>query len=295
MQHIYLTSLAAAIAAFVPGESHAQSPSPEDTIVVTGELEKQAPQKAHSYIRELGVATGEQQAARWFDPICPRTIGLNKDHAKIVEDRIRRVVQEAGAPLAEAGCSANFLIAFTDGPQRLVQRVAGSRGGLPLSHARELKEGSAPIRWWYNTEFRGKDGKPASDAAVPWAEVGAPSYTPLPSGQSGSLLHYNGSMVSTQAVRAIHFATVVIDVERAEGASLKSVVDYAALVGMAEIGLGAAPSESVLSLFRSGGSRELTVRDRAFLSGLYQIAMDRPATRQRRAIVQAMVDPNEAR
>ena len=290
MRRIYLASLAALAAAVVPGASKAQLTVPDDTIVVTGELEKQARQKANSYIRELGVATGEQQAARWFDPICPRTIGLSKDHARIVEDRVRQVVQEAGAPLAEAGCSANFLIAFTDGPERLVQRVAGSRGGLPLTHARELKEGSAPIRWWYNTEFRSKDGKPASDASIPWAEVGSPSYTPLPSGQSGSLLHYNSSMVSTQAVRAIHSATVVIDVERAEGASLKSVVDYAALVGMAEISLGAAPPESVLSLFQPGGGRELTVRDRTFLSGLYEIAMDRPATRQRRAIVQAMVD-----
>ncbi len=295
MQLIYLASLAAVIAAVVPGVSRAQSTKPDDTIVVTGELEKQARQKAHSYIRELGVATGEQPTSRWFDPICPRTIGLNKDHAKIVEDRIRRVVQEAGAPLAEAGCSANFLIAFTDGPERLVQRVAGTRGGLPLTHARELKEGSAPIRWWYNTELRGKDGKPASDAAVPWAEVGAPSYTPLPSGQSGSLLHYNSSMVSTQSVRAIHSATVIIDVERAEGNSLKSVVDYAALVGLAEITMGASPADSVLSLFQSGGNNELTARDRAFLAGLYQIAMDRGATRQRRSIVQAMIDPRKAK
>ena len=147
------------------------------------------------------------------------------------------------------------------------------------------------MRWWYNTELRSKDGKPASDAAVPWATLNSPSYSPLPTGSSGSLPQYNSSMVSTQSVRAIHSATVIIDVNRAEGVPLKSVVDYAALVGLSEIALGASPTDSVLSLFQSGGNRELTIRDRGFLKGLYQIAMDRSSDRQRRAIVNAMVAP----
>lgn len=291
---VYLTSLAATLSVFAPYPLRAQSPASDDVIIVTGEPEEQARLKAKSYIGELGVATGEQPTARWFDPVCPRAIGLSQQHSAIVEAQVRRIVRDVGAPLAEEGCKANFVIAFTDGAERVVQRISGSRGGLPLADARELKEGGAPIRWWYNTELRGKDGMPASDAAVPWAQLGSPSYTPLPSGQSGSLLQYNSSVVSTQSVRAIHSATVVVDVERAEGAALKSVIDYAALVGLAEIVLGASPSDSVLSLFQSGNNRELTFRDRAFLAGLYQIAMDRGSARQRRAIVQAMVNPKQS-
>ena len=245
-------------------------------------------------MRELRVATGEQPTARWFDPICPRSIGLGNEHAALVEAQIRQIVRDVGAPLAKPGCDANFAIVFTDGAERVVRRIAGSRGGLPIADARELKEGNAPMRWWYNTELRSKDGKPASDAGVPWAEVGSPSYQPLPTGSSGALPQYNSSMVSTQAIRAIHSATVVVDVNRAEGASLKSVVDYAALVGLSEIALGAAPSGSVLSLFQSGGNRELSIRDRAFLKGLYQIAMDRSSDRQRRAIVEKMVSAKES-
>ena len=285
----YLAFLAALMSALAPSALRAQAPSSGDTIVVTGELERQARQKAQSYVRELRVAAGEQPTARWFDRICPRIIGLSEEHAAIVEGQVRQIVRDVGAPLADPSCDANFAIVFTDGPERVVDRISGSRGGLPLADARELKEGHASIRWWYNTDLRSKDGMPASDAAVPWAALDSPSYAPLPSGSSGTLPQYNSSIVSTQAVRAIRSATVLIDVNRAEGVLLRSVVDYAALVGLSEIALGASPNDSVLSLFQPGGNRELSVRDRAFLRGLYQIAMDRSSDRQRRAIVNEMV------
>lgn len=292
-QPIVIASLAALVFAFEPRASIAQASSSDDTIVVTGELEKQAREKARSYVRELGVGAGEQPTARWFDPICPRAIGLGKQHAAIVEDQIRTVIREIGAPLAELVCEANFAIVFTDGPERVVQRIAASRSGLPLADLRELKEGSAPVRWWYNTDLRSRDGMAASDSPMPWAAMNSPSYSPLPSGSSGTLPQYNSSIVSTQAVRTIHSATVVIDVNRAEGVPLKSVVDYAALVGLAEVELGASPGDSVLSLFLSDGNRVLSVRDRAFLRGLYQIAMDRTSNRQRRAIVNEMVSAKD--
>lgn len=290
---VCVVALASAILWGAPAASSARSPSSEDTIVVTGEREKAARQKAESYVRELRVATGEQPTARWFDPICPRALGLGKEHAAIVEEQIRQIVRDVGAPLAGRGCDPNFAIAFTDGPERIVKHIAGSRGGLPLRDARELKEGNAPMRWWYNTDLRSTDGMPASDASVPWATLDSPSYSPLPTGSSGSLPQYNSSMVSTQSVRTIYSATVVIDVNRAEGVPLKSVVDYAALVGLSEIALGASPTDSVLSLFQPGGSRALSGRDRAFLRSLYQIAMDRESDRQRRAIVKEMVSEKE--
>lgn len=291
--HVCFVSLAAVASALGSLPIRAQAPAADDVIVVTGEVEEQAREKAKSYLSELGVAIGEQSTARWFDPICPRAIGVSKQHAAIVEEQIRQIVREAGAPLAKIGCDANFVIAFTDGPERVVKRIASSRGGLPHGNARALKEGSAPIRWWYHTELRSKDGVPASDSPLPFAQLNSPSYAPLPSGSSGSLTQYNSSMVSTQSVRAIHAVTVLVDVKRAEGMPLKSVIDYTALVGLAEIMLGASPSDSVLSLFQSGGNRELTFRDRAFLAGLYEIAMDRGSLRQRRAIVQAMVAAKE--
>ena len=287
----YNVSLAALMAIIPPSASSAQSPSSEEVIVVTGELREEAKRKAQAYVKELGVATGDRPTARWFDPICPRPIGLDAKHAAIVEERIGRTIREAGAPLAKAGCSPNFAVVFTDGPERVVRRIDSAGSELPPSAAREMKTGNAPIRWWYNTGFRTRDGLPAGDFPSPSAFVEAPSYTPLPSGRSGNLPLYGSSLISTQAIRAINSATVVIDVQRAEGVPLNSVIDYAALVGLSEIAFRASPPDSILTLFQSGGDRELTRRDRAFLATLYRIAMDRSAGQQRRAIVQSMVTP----
>jgi hypothetical protein len=288
---ICLASLAALTIAFLPFASSAQSQPGDDVIVVTGELQEQAKRKAQAYVNELGVATGERPTARWFDPICPHAIGLSKQHAAIVEQQIRRIIREVGAPLAKAGCRSNLVVAFTDGPEHVVKRIARAGSELPSATARELKQGDAAVRWWYDTEFRTRDGLPAGDTPPPSAFVEASNATALPSGQSGNLSLYNSSLVSTQVVRAIHSATVIVDVQRTQGVPLKSVVDYAALVGLAEIVLGASPDDSILSLLQTSGERGLTHRDRAFLTSLYRIAMDRKAGQQRRAIVQAMVKP----
>jgi hypothetical protein len=172
-----------------------------------------------------------------------------------------------------------MLIAFTDGPKPVLQHIARKSSALNQASARDvrkLKQGDAPVRWWYITETRSRDGAETDTLDMTF---GAPV-----------LRIASPSLISTQAVRAITTATVIVDVGAAEGLPLKSVVDYAALVALAEIKGDASPSGSILSLFdRAGAPRELTRRDSGFLSGLYSIHMDRRADQQRRTLVGQMV------
>jgi hypothetical protein len=124
-------SLAALLFVLPAPGSTAPQASNDETIVVTGELPGDPKEQARAYVKELGVAAGEQPTARWFDPICPHAIGLGKEHAKIVEEQIRRIIREAGAPLAKARCAPNFAVAFTDGPERV---FAASPAPAPRSH-----------------------------------------------------------------------------------------------------------------------------------------------------------------
>ncbi|HKP34991.1 MAG TPA: hypothetical protein VJT70_09470 [Sphingomicrobium sp.] len=280
-------------AGLVPGlpvtAALAQS-APADTIVITGDLPGHEREQAQSYLKALGIVVGEQQASRWFDPICPRAIGLSRENSAIVERQIREIIREVGAPLAKEGCTPNFAVSFTDGPERVVRRILKS-GGVPNSvDARALEQTEAPVRWWYHTEFRTRDGTPAADLPNVGAAMEGNNVTMLPIGRLGNLSLYGSSLTSTQAVRAIRSATVVIDVRRAEGVRLKSIVDYATLVGLAEIKLRASPTGSILSLFRQDGERRLTRRDYAFLTALYRMPMDRQTDQQRRALLTAMTD-----
>jgi hypothetical protein len=268
--------------------------APNEAIVVTGEPPEKAREDARSYVKELGVAPGEQQAARWLDPVCPRAIGIAKEHQQIVEEQLRRIIRDVGAPLAKPGCAANFTLAFTDGAGAVVRHIARRDPGVvrevPPSDVRRLKDGAAPVRWWYSTEPRTRDGASVvTTEFLPGVQIEGNAYGTLPAGRGGALLQRNPSIVGSQIIRSIHAATVVIDVKQAEGVPLKSVVDYAALVGLAEIKLDAAPARSVLSLFQPGGERRLTRRDTAFLTALYRIPMDRRSEQQRRSIVGEMV------
>lgn len=272
------------------------APPTDDSIVVTGDRVGRERQQAESYVREVGIGVGEQPTARWIDPVCPHAIGLSKENAKVVEERIRNIVVEVGAPLAKRGCLANFNVVFTDSAEAVVRLVARrddtiSRE-LPTAAVQELTGGAAPIRWWFNSEMRTRDGAPAMSLPfLPGVQVQSDSgVASLPSGRSGSLSLYSPSLVSNQLVRSIQLATVVVDVRRSQGVLLSSVVDYAALVGLAEIRLGATPPRSVLSLFQPNGERRLTSRDRAFLTGLYEIAMDRRGRQQRQALVSKIVN-----
>jgi hypothetical protein len=284
------------LAAF-PATANIQ-PSPNDTIVVTGSI-AEARKQARSYVRELGIANGEQQAARWLTPICPKVVGIQKKQAGWFEGRLRTVSQSVGAPLAKAPCKTNLLVVFTDDADAVIKYAQShppGRLGHPGSTAvRKLKTEQAPVRWWYNVGTQSNLGLPeVSDApkGAAFREPGSNREVDPPGTPWTTVLHhYGASLLSTRSARGIYAATVVIDANRTQPAKLGSLADYAALVGLAEINLGAAPDNSVLSLFKAQDERFLTERDQSFLAGLYRITMDREALLQRQMLVNEIVRP----
>lgn len=268
----------------------------DQTITIVGEAPHQKREQVQAYLRDIGVAVGDRPTARWFDPVCPHVIGLAPALARNIEHQLRNIIVAVGAPLGKSGCRANFNLVLTDGAGAVIRRVARVDPNLSrdLSPAmlREMTDGAAPVRWWYNSELRTRDGSPAVAVSfLPGVQVESDSgVASLPAGRSGTMSLYSPSMVSSQSVRSIQFAAVIVDVDRAHGTPLSAVVDYAAFVGLSEVKLGAAPDGSILSLFRPDGARQLTKRDQAFLSGLYRMPMDRRAAQQRQALTNAMIE-----
>jgi hypothetical protein len=273
---------------------HAQ-PSDDGEIVVQGQSIQQIRSQATAYVKELGVATGETPTSRWFDPICPRAIGLGQQEAAIVEKGVREVARKIGAWVAKEGCRTNLIIAFTDDARAVTQKISRGSilGSTSPSVVNALKQSEAPIRWWYEIGAR------SSDATTTQADAGPQLSVTNEDGSQAATLNTNGgqvivqsgsSNISTKIVRAISYATIIVDVERAKGVTLKAITEYAALVGLAEIKFGAAPQGSVLAMFSGQEQwRGLTSRDEAFLTALYRTSMDRRSEQQRRSIVSSMV------
>lgn len=242
-----------------------------DPIVVTGTpvTATEERKRAAEFVRRAGVARLEP-VARWIMPICPRTVGVDDTVAAIVDRRIRAIATSAGAEVAPAACTPNIAIIFTndgDGLARAILDKAPRQGAAFSRTERErLVQGDGPVRWWYNTRDETRDGMPAS---------------------AGIIRQYNSSVVSTQVVRALRSATVIVDAEQADGALLDSVASYAAMVALAELSSDPPPpKDSILSLFAGeAGRRELSDNDAALLRGIYSLPPDREAYQHRRRLI----------
>ncbi len=277
---------------------------PEEAIIVEGTRisPKEERRAAVDYTRSLGVARGEISVARWSRPVCPGVKGLTGAPAARVMDRLRAIATEAQVPLAPDGCRANLIVAFVEDGADMVQRLVGKEPRLVSQVSgpdrRALKSGDAPIRWWYSVTFGTGTG-----AGVPASNIPSPATSGNAEG-GGSVLPdsvpssgtHSASLIRTQAVRFIDMATVVVDVNRAEGVTLDAVAAYAAMVGLAEISRTATPeAPSILNLFAATPRGEeagtmLSTWDRSLLHTLYAMAPDRSGHAQRRRIVNALVD-----
>lgn len=264
--------------------------SASDTITVTGRKPEEVRREAQAFIRTIGVA--EEPVARWVDPVCPQVIGVAPDIAARVEKRVREVAAEADVRLAKGKCQSNLLIAFVQGGGDVVKKVAARSPNqfkdVDAQHRAFLYDGRTPIRWWHATQTRTRDGmRDNGNDAPAFARSESPGGLAL-----GGDVHfqYRSSLASTQIVRALRVATVIVDVDQAAGKSLDSVTDFAALVGLAEIRPSdPPPAASVLNLFGAGGPISLTPLDSTFLATLYKLPLDRTAMAHRGLLVRGLV------
>ena len=287
-----------AIAGLVRTAHAALTPVPEtEEIVVTGERlsPAQARERAVAYVQHTGIVAGKESVARWVDPVCPRAIGIAPEHVRLVEAKVRAIAAQAGVPTAKPGCTTNVSINFVGDGGAFVRSVAardrGQLSKVPADLRLALLNGSAPVRWWYLTELRGRDGDRMNGMEPAFVSGAQNAGATLPSnGETSTLLNYGSSIVSTQTARALRQATVVVDTVRAEGATLDAIAAYAALVAFAEMQPRDTPlAGSILGLFGSDPApRGLTKLDLTFLRELYSLPLDRKARQQRGRLVRAL-------
>ena len=287
------------IAGLAPAAQAAPTPALEaEDIVVTGERlsPAQARERAVAFVKHTGIVNGKESVARWIDPVCLRAIGLEPTNLRLVETRIREIATSVGVPLAKPGCTPNVTVNFVGDGGAFARTIAARDrrylAEVPAHLKPALLNGTAPIRWWYLTELRGRDGD-RMNGMLPASLKASPGDTELPglpgNGEASTLLSYRSSTVSTQVARTLKHATVVVDTVRAEEVPLQSVAAYAAMVAFAELLPRDTPfTGSILGLFGDQPSRSLTKLDQAFLRELYSLPLDRKARQQRSRIVRAL-------
>lgn len=278
------------------GGASAAEPAASDTINVIGRTPDEVRREAEAFIRHVGVT--ERPVARWVNPICPHVLGVAPDIGRRLRDKVREVARIAGVEVAREPCQGNIAISFVGDGGAVVRKIAAKAPArlieLSPQDRAALLDGDAPIRWWHATEMRTKDGMGTIGNETPPSAL-ASGAGGIPMGGEVHL-QYRSSIASTQMVRVLKASSVVIDVTRATGMPLDSVAAFAALVSLAEIQPSEdAPANSILSLFREGGPRDLTTLDTDFLRALYRLPLDRTALAQRGLLVRGLIDPPRKR
>lgn len=268
------------------------------------ELRKQA----NDFVRRTGVANGSDPVARWIEPVCPKVVGIKPEYAQIVETRMREIAELSGIKLGKPDCQANIAVTFTTdsrGLMRQIYKKAPSRlTELSPAERERLLTDDAPIRWWYNSRSQGADGMRVANSDSLLVSADATDGRTFSAGTGGesaigngtqTVQAYRSSIIGTLAVRALFKATVVIDVNLAQGRSLDAVAAYAAMVAYAETTPTDQPiPNSILGLFDAGNVySDPTDWDIALLRTLYSMPHDRAGWKQRRLLVGAIINPSE--
>lgn len=222
-------------------------------------------------------------------------MGVPIEIAIKVDTRIREIAKDAKIRLARRPCDGNLIISFASDGEAVVREIAAKAPSqlteVSPDARRLLVESDMPVRWWHTSQERTKDGMGdiGNDARpAVFARGEQPGGSPL----GGNVYQqYRPSFLSTQMVRALRSATIIVDANKAAGVPLESVAAFAALVGLAEIELDEeTPPNSILSLFTPDGPRDLTMLDINFLRTLYKLPLDRTAIAHRGLLVRGLVN-----
>lgn len=281
-------------------------PATTDPIVVTGTRypAEEARRIASEFVRAAGVGVDDRPVARWQDPVCINIRGLRDEYGAMVRRRMQRVAEQAGVRFAPAGCTPNIVVNFTFRPLQALRNLQAHRPYFfhdisPAERAAVFADGAA-VRWLYSTTMTTFDGREITTGV----QVGGPSMLGIDMTAFGTetpvTFGYGASSVSTGVARVLRGATVIVDLGALSGQSLAALGDYVAMVAFAEMrAREAMPAASILNLFSPAPSDGLTLHDRAFLSALYRLPLDRGGRRHRaimmRELVAAMTDAGTAR
>lgn len=280
---IFCATLAAALlapltaAAQEGGERRdTQSEAEERSIVVTGDRERPSQREISRQARDISDITSDiydRPLARIEDRLCPGVIGLRRDAAELMVDRIRWNAERLDMWLGdEAGCSPNLIIAFVEDGKTQIAELQDKQPWLfqsmSIPERKALLEEDGPVRVWTTAQMRTRDGMP-----IPRREtLDTPPTVQMWMAHSKIYLTVREDI--TQVV-------ILFDSDAVRGKSVIQLADYATMRSFARTKPAAADArlDTILTLFEAAQEPPpgLTDFDQAYLRSVYDSIPNLPA------------------
>jgi hypothetical protein len=253
---------------------------------VTSEAQRaQDDDTAHRFVQSVLAQspTMENQYAKWKAPVCPHVYGLTPTAAYVIEQRIKEIARQVGAPVDRNDpCIPNIGIIVTADPQKSFDSLAARAPYLVITSSRRTKV-EHPVETWYASMLRDYNGKLNFDQS--WEDAGLDGPPMVPA---------QLSRLSTGQTAEMGAATVLVNAQAVTGLSLGTLADYIALQTLAQSQVAGRCQNvpSIANLLLAGCDtanhvEQLSDLDLALLTGLYA-APDRPELLQRQRIIGAM-------
>lgn len=280
----------AVMAALAAQDSQAASSPPGVDLDQTVEIEavtvegRRTREAARSFVRSVAAAPAGARLARWKAPVCISVANLRAPYGQMMIDRIATVATDLGLEAGEPGCTPNVLVLATDdGPATAQALVEGWRrrfrppvdnSNMGLAALDRFRTSPAPVRWWH--------------ISMPFS-VDADSIAARVAGEEPPTVSVRNLSRMRSGIRHdLTSVTVVIDLTKTEGVTLPALIDYTAMVVLAQVDPRAdyAGQPTVLNLFSDPEAVEgLTDWDRDYLDALYSAEPDRASARAQEAAV----------
>jgi hypothetical protein len=289
-----MTLIAVAFALAISGSGYPQletAPVELEDLTVQGMSRRDA---ARQFVSRVATAPAGARLGRWNTPLCVSVANLKAPYGQMLADRIGDVAGGLGIKVGEAGCTPNVLvIGADDGPAVASALVEGWRRrfrppidntNMGLAALERFKTSDAPVRWWHiSLPVSVETGELAARVAG-----GDPPY----------IDRRNVSRMRSPLRYDLNSATVVIDMTKANGVMLPALMDYTAMVVLAQVDPRSDYSDqpTILNLFNDPeGVTGMTDWDHAYLQALYQAEPDRASANAQEAAVAERLETGRRR
>jgi hypothetical protein len=245
-------------------------------------------------------------------PVCPEVMGMAREHADIVGQRIRKVVKHVGVPLARPGCRPNLRVIVVEDAHEFVAELSRTKPGyfegMERSDVKRLLRDESPALAWSNMQAQNEDGLIYADnpsGRTPFDRMaqnrvdGPQEGLPLPAQPRSDtaapvMRTMSASIIKSSTQQAMLESYVVIEASAVAGKSLMQIADYATMraLAAAQPPQEGAPVDTILSLFSPGQEAPPSVRvpDVAYLKALYSAAPTMSSVQQLNRLSKAVLD-----
>lgn len=269
----------------------AAEPVDVEDVTVQGVSRREA---ARQFVSRVATAPAGARLGRWNTPLCVSVANLQAPYGQMLADRIGDIANGLGITVGEAGCSPNVLVIGAEDGQGVASAlVEGWRRrfrppidntNMGLAALERFKTSDAPVRWWHIS-------LPVSADTGALAARVAGDNPPVTSSR-------NVSRMRSPLRYDLRSATVVIDMTKANGVMFPALMDYTAMVVLAQVDPRAEYSDqpTVLNLFNDPEDvTGMTDWDHAYLQALYEAEPDRSSSRAQEAAVAERLESGRRR